>query len=256
MSLLSLKTKIRKILKEQNSTKCLTSGAIFHTSTNPKNVKISVDMPFSLEIDEEESEILETLLHNAVELVLRPYFEKNNLSKEILISNPPSESYRVKELSKIKNQYNNKFNDEYLLNDLDVNISEMFDDIITQNRYDSCIDLINDFKNDIVDSILYHKDYFNCLRPKNLAKKYNIDFKSDNLASANTSSYPSGHAAQGYYIAYKLSYEFPELKDEFLNLANMISQSRIDTGVHFPSDIEGGKELAKKLYKRSISNKY
>lgn len=247
---------IKKFLKEQNKTKCLTSGAYFSTEINQDRVGISVDMPFDLEIDENEAEILETLLHNAVEIVLRPYFKKNNFDREILISKPPSESFRIKEISAIKNQYNNKFNEEYLLNDLDVNISEMFDDIILNNRFSSCINLINNLKNEIVDSILYHKDCFNCLRPKNLAKKYNIEFKSDNLESANTSSYPSGHAAQGYYIAYKLSDEFPELKDEFLYLANMIGQSRLDRGVHFPSDISGGKELARKLYKRSISNKY
>lgn len=68
------------ILKEQNDTKCLTSGAIFHTSVKPERVGIDVDIPFDLSIDEKESIELENLLHNAVELVLRPYFEKENKS--------------------------------------------------------------------------------------------------------------------------------------------------------------------------------
>jgi len=72
-----LKRLIRQeIIKEQNKTRCLTSGAQFHTKINPSSVSIEVDMPFDLNMSEDESEVLETLLHNAIELVLRPYFEK------------------------------------------------------------------------------------------------------------------------------------------------------------------------------------
>ena len=55
----------------------MTSGAHFHQSINKDKVDISVDIPFDLDIDEKEAEIFETLLHNAVELVLRPYFKKD-----------------------------------------------------------------------------------------------------------------------------------------------------------------------------------
>lgn len=65
---------IKEILLEQNSTKCLTSGAYFDTHIEPKRISISVDMPFELDIDEEEAEELETLLHNVVELVMSRYF--------------------------------------------------------------------------------------------------------------------------------------------------------------------------------------
>lgn len=243
-----LRSFVRKVILEQNNTKCLTSGAIFHTSIDPKKVGIKVDMPFDFDIDEEESEILETLLHNAVELVLRPYFNDNKKDEKILIDNPPSEEERVKELDIIRNQYKNKFNDESLLYSLDSELNELFNDVIIKSNFDSCIDLIDDIKNEITGTIYYHKEYFNCLRPKELAEKCDIDFVCDDLESANSSSYPSGHATQGYYIAYKLTDMFPALKEEFFNLANMISQSRLDRGVHFPSDIEGGKDLAKEFY--------
>ena len=59
---------------EQNKTKCLTSGAVFNTKITESNVTVSVDIPFNLNLSEKEAEILETLLHNAIETVLRPYF--------------------------------------------------------------------------------------------------------------------------------------------------------------------------------------
>ena len=74
MKKVMLKKFIKEVLKEQNATKCLTSGAYFNTHVEPKKVSISVDMPFDLNIDEEEAIELETLLHNAVELVMSRYF--------------------------------------------------------------------------------------------------------------------------------------------------------------------------------------
>tara|TARA_R110002020_G_scaffold125629_1_gene282953 strand:+ start:233 stop:421 length:189 start_codon:yes stop_codon:yes gene_type:complete len=58
-----------------NSTKCLTSGAVFHIHITEDNVSAKVDLPFKLDITEKEAEILETLIHNQLELVLRSYCE-------------------------------------------------------------------------------------------------------------------------------------------------------------------------------------
>jgi DNA-binding response OmpR family regulator len=57
-----------------NSTKCLTNGAVFHTSINEDSISAKVSLPFDLNIKKEEAEILETLIHNSLEIVLRPYF--------------------------------------------------------------------------------------------------------------------------------------------------------------------------------------
>tara|TARA_B000000557_G_C20799093_1_gene454665 strand:+ start:1216 stop:1827 length:612 start_codon:yes stop_codon:yes gene_type:complete len=65
-------------INEQNSTKCLTSGANFSTYISEREVDIKVDLPFSLDLDEKEAKILETLLHNSIETVLRPYFYKKD----------------------------------------------------------------------------------------------------------------------------------------------------------------------------------
>ena len=57
-----------------NKTKCLTSGAVFHTDIRMRSVSVKVDLPFRLDVDEEEARELETLFHNQLELVLRSYF--------------------------------------------------------------------------------------------------------------------------------------------------------------------------------------
>ena len=57
-----------------NKTKCLTSGAVFHIYIDKESVSVKADLPFELEVDDEEAEILEILIHNQLELVLRSYF--------------------------------------------------------------------------------------------------------------------------------------------------------------------------------------
>ena len=72
------------------------------------------------------------------------------------------------------------------------------------------------------------------------------------MASAQTQSYPSGHTIQAYYLALLLHQHHDPLniilKEELLTLANNISQSRIDAGVHFPSDIQAGITIAYHLF--------
>ena len=57
-------------------TKCLTPGANFHSNIGTKYISMRVGLPFELRISEEEAELLENLLHNQVELVLRTYFRE------------------------------------------------------------------------------------------------------------------------------------------------------------------------------------
>ena len=59
-------------------TKCLTNGAIYHTHIHDSFVSVKVDIPFELNIGKKEAKILTKLIHNQMELVLRPYFKQAN----------------------------------------------------------------------------------------------------------------------------------------------------------------------------------
>ncbi|MDB4337519.1 phosphatase PAP2 family protein [bacterium] len=173
-----------------------------------------------------------------------------NIKKRVVLNPPPSEKNRVRELDIISKQYKNRKNPEELQRDLDANSTGLFDDIITSSGSKSQKAYIKELKNKILPSIMLHKMHFDALRPAELAKLKGIPFKSDYLSTANSPSYPSGHTAQAFYIANVLSDMYPSLSDDFYRLAEMIANSRIDRGVHFPSDNEAGKLLADILYKR------
>jgi hypothetical protein len=169
----------------------------------------------------------------------------NDMSmRTILIPPPPSLDERLKELPRITAQYENNVNAPEMQNVLDIDSSPLYNAIIVAEGYPDVKDKIKNVLDSVKPVILAHKEHFSALRPNELAEAMGISFEFDYLESAQTSSYPSGHATQAYYVAHVLSDIYPSLSEEFFTIAEMVSQSRIDRGVHFPSDIEAGKQLA------------
>lgn len=67
-----------------------------------------------------------------------------------------------------------------------------------------------------------------------------------------TYSYPCEHSVTAAAAAYTLAYFFPEKADSILQMAHAASQSRIDAGVQFPSDVEAGWKLGEQVAKEII----
>ena len=65
------------------------------------------------------------------------------------------------------------------------------------------------------------------------------------LFQVNGFSYPSGHSMASFTLATVLGAIFPDRKQAFLDRAAAIAQSRVDAGVHYPSDIQEGEVLGK-----------
>jgi len=169
---------------------------------------------------------------------------------EILIPNPPSIEYRLSELPLISYQYDKRYNPPYLQEDLDSNAEGLFSLLLRNNGVEVDPVSIREVMEEIVPVIHFHKDYFGLERPNELAEIYGFPFEFDYLESAQTPTYPSGHTTQAFYIAHILSEKYPDLREDFFHLANMVAQSRIDRGVHYPSDNEAGVLLAQNLFNR------
>lgn len=67
-----------------------------------------------------------------------------------------------------------------------------------------------------------------------------------------TYSYPCEHSVTAAAAGNVLAYFFPEKRDSILQLAHEASQSRIDAGVQFPSDVEAGWKLGEAVAKQII----
>ena len=67
-----------------------------------------------------------------------------------------------------------------------------------------------------------------------------------------TYSYPCEHSVTAAAAATVLAYFYPEKGDSLLQLARTASQSRVDAGVQFPSDVEAGWKLGEEVAKQII----
>lgn len=72
------------------------------------------------------------------------------------------------------------------------------------------------------------------------------------INTPQTYSYPCEHSVTAAAAAYMLAYFFPPKADSIMQMAHAASQSRIDAGVQFPSDVEAGWKLGEQVAKQII----
>lgn len=64
-----------KRFNEAVKTECQTPDAQFNIDISDEKVSVEVELPMKLDLTEDEAKLLESNIHNAMELVLAPYFK-------------------------------------------------------------------------------------------------------------------------------------------------------------------------------------
>jgi acid phosphatase (class A) len=109
-------------------------------------------------------------------------------------------------------------------------------------------DLIANVWRDASYFIWGHKYKYLRIRP------YAIEPALKNLENTNWAAYPSGHAANSYINAYIYQEIAPEFGDVFLKDAYDMAHSREIIAVHYPSDSEASRILARQFVNRLFQN--
>ena len=148
--------------------------------------------------------------------------------------------------------YNNGVIDGKLIDKYD-NLTKPFMELIEKYNVDITEDDLQKVIDEAAKFTLKIKYKFNRPRPYQIADHYGIeDFKRHKLDTANTPSYPSGHALQGRLIGLILTDKDPKHQNEYMAVSQKISDSRIMARAHYPSDKEYGEKLADELYDQRI----
>lgn len=92
-----------------------------------------------------------------------------------------------------------------------------------------------------------HKFRQNRIRP------YSIEPRLQNLETPNFPAYPSAHAGNSYVAAYVYRELLPQHEAVFIANAAAMAFSREILGVHFPSDSESGRLLARQIVDRMLA---
>jgi acid phosphatase (class A) len=85
-------------------------------------------------------------------------------------------------------------------------------------------------------------------------RPYVLEKDLQNLEETNWAAYPSGHAANSYINAYIYQELAPEFSEVFLKDAYDMAHSREIIGVHYPSDSEASRVLARQFVNRLFQN--
>ena len=89
------------------------------------------------------------------------------------------------------------------------------------------------------------KYYHKRARPFQIAPHFGSVISVIQTSTHQTPAYPSGHQTEGATIAEVLCSVYPEHKSSFHEASALVGTARLLQGVHYPSDNEAGKRLAK-----------
>ena len=181
------------------------------------------------------------------------YILETAYGTQVLELPPPPKETR-EELGQVIEQYYNRYNPESIQYDLDERMELLFNNVIERSHGTNVTEYVKSLKKHPLDSVARLKKHFKRKRPEDVAADFGIEWQSDSVdmnTINNSYSYPSGHATQAYYIAHNLCDMYPEVKDQLMSIAEAVAQSRIDRGVHFPSDLDAGRMLAHDLYQKN-----
>lgn len=154
---------------------------------------------------------------------------------------PPPNANSTEELQNIINctqllSQNNNVLDRYLY--YDTNFEEYISNSLTKVGIEETIDFIKEIKEDIKPLLVKVKFHYQRIRPRTLATYFNLPLFPYTSYSADTPSYPSGHAFQSKVYCMVLGNKYPKYWRPLQDLADDIIKSRIYLGLHYQSDCD------------------
>ena len=159
----------------------------------------------------------------------------------------PGSPEEAMDLYRVVEQYHNRVVPEELQDACDEDMVELFERVLLSKGITINTSYYNKVIKSIKPTIKELKKYYGRERPPVTAASHGIKFLSDELDTADSPSYPSGHTIQAHVVAGLLADLHPELAEEITAVADIVSESRIDRGVHFPTDVVYGKVVAEIL---------
>ena len=111
----------------------------------------------------------------------------------------------------------------------------------------SFLDKITDETDGLLYTLKYH---YNRPRPFQLGYYHGIQVNSAIYTNANSPAFPSGHATEARLFSLIFSEKYSFAADKLMNIGNKIAESRLNAGVHYPSDTEFGYEVAQWIFSK------
>ena len=163
---------------------------------------------------------------------------------------PEPESKRHKEdLNILKSYFFRPVNSEKFLEISDEKPFQLFKRYVNDNGLDIDLEKLDNLNEELASLICNLKFKYNRPRPRNYMERHHSDFPYERIDPNKSPSYPSGHTAHAFFNACMISNLFPAHEMRLRTLAEMIAQSRIDLGKHYPTDVSFGRFIGEHVAK-------
>lgn len=166
----------------------------------------------------------------------------------------PESDRHKKDLNSLQQYFFNPTNNKEFLKISDNKPFEIYRDYVNKHQLDINLDVLDELNEELARIILNLKFKFNRPRPKKYMELTHSSFPHDRITDNKSPSYPSGHAAHAFFNASIISYFNPDYAMKLSCIAELVGQSRIDLGKHYPSDVEFGRFLGEYIAKKFINN--
>ena len=145
----------------------------------------------------------------------------------------------------VKFHYNNPSLDEGFLSLSDRSVEDCFNTFCEEMGLKPDWKKIKSIVKDVNTIVLKLKYTHNRPRPKTYLVDESSSYSS--ILDSDSPSFPSGHTCIAYFISGILGDAYPDLRSDLDMLSELIGQSRIENGHHFPTDVESGKLIGQML---------
>ena len=168
-------------------------------------------------------------------------------------ASPPSDEHGLREIQHLQDRMKN-ISDE----DLQFAINAETDEQGMYRKFAKSIglNLPSDYVDKILDQtdpILFHmKKHHNRGRPEQFAREYDIPYQPKITNTAVHPAYPSGHAFDSHIMCHVLTKLKPERQSDIEDFCRRMRESRLNVGLHYPSDNDISEKLAKEVIKTGL----
>jgi len=197
------------------------------------------------------------LINNAVakSVLEKPYFDATNIKPNIIdlpaLADSKDLQEEVKQIIKLQENIDPKDID-FALDEKEMRaeiITEYVNINLSRNKLPKLYNLLNKVGATSYFATDKIKNHYKLTRPYLANKSIQAI-----ISPSKGYSYPSGHTTGSYLWASVLSLLMPKQANDFKNRAHEIAWHRVQVGMHYPQDINGGKQLALVLLGGLIQN--
>ena len=165
-----------------------------------------------------------------------------------LVSPPSNESEETqREVETILSVMDREPLDPRFVNRASESVNNVFYDMCEELGLNPMDQIAEDIAQDVLKIAMYLKYKFLRPRPYQLAPYYDGDIRSMDESAEDSPAYPSGHSMMGFALSKLYSDQYPEHASAFTELGRRVGLSRIQAGVHYPSDVKYAKALVEHL---------